>query len=90
MDVGCHVEAFYRFALNDHIDILPGVVWMTAPNHNADNDDEIFAPLEPPVGSRKDASLVDLIETGLQSELKSNQIQVSTLSHPRFPKATDP
>ncbi|NJO81169.1 MAG: carbohydrate porin [Cyanobacteria bacterium RM1_2_2] len=44
-DVGYHVEAFYRFALNDNIDITPGVVWLTAPNHDADNDDIIFGTI---------------------------------------------
>jgi hypothetical protein len=38
-DVGLHVEAFYRWALNDNIDITPGFIWATAPNHNSDNND---------------------------------------------------
>ncbi|MFM7220866.1 MAG: iron uptake porin [Nodosilinea sp.] len=44
-DVGLHVEAFYRLALNDNIDITPGVVWLTAPNHDADNADIILGVL---------------------------------------------
>lgn len=44
-DVGYHVEAFYRYALNDNIDITPGVVWITAPNHDEDNDDIIFGTI---------------------------------------------
>ncbi len=38
-DVGLHIEAFYRWALNDNIDITPGFVWATSPNHDSDNDD---------------------------------------------------
>jgi hypothetical protein len=38
-DVGLHIEAFYRWAVNDNIDITPGVVWATSPNHDSDNDD---------------------------------------------------
>jgi Carbohydrate-selective porin, OprB family len=41
-DVGIHVEAFYRWALSDNIDVTPGIVWITAPNHDQDNDDEIL------------------------------------------------
>lgn len=44
-DVGYHIEAFYRYALNDNIDITPGIVWLTAPNHDADNDDIIFGTI---------------------------------------------
>lgn len=44
-DTGLHVEAFYRIALNDHIDITPAVVWLTAPNHDADNSDIFFGAL---------------------------------------------
>jgi BMFP domain-containing protein YqiC len=38
-DVGLHVEGFYKFAVNDNIDITPGVIWLTAPGHDADNAD---------------------------------------------------
>jgi hypothetical protein len=41
-DVGFHLEAFYRYALNDNIDITPGFIWITAPNHNEDNNDEFM------------------------------------------------
>ncbi|WP_404788745.1 iron uptake porin [Altericista sp. CCNU0014] len=41
-DTGFHVEAFYRIAINDYISITPGVVWLTAPNHNKNNDDIIL------------------------------------------------
>jgi hypothetical protein len=44
-DTGLHIEAFYRIALNNHIDITPAVVWLTAPNHNQDNSDIFFGAL---------------------------------------------
>lgn len=44
-DTGLHVEAFYRIALNDHIDITPAVVWLTAPNHDENNSDIFFGAL---------------------------------------------
>jgi hypothetical protein len=44
-DVGFHVEAFYRYALSDNIDITPGFIWITAPNHNEDNPPEFMGVL---------------------------------------------
>lgn len=41
-DVGFHLETFYRWAVTDNIDITPGFVWITAPNHDAGNDDEFL------------------------------------------------
>lgn len=38
-DIGLHVEAFYRYAVTENIDITPGIMWITAPNHNNDNND---------------------------------------------------
>ncbi len=38
-DTSLHLEAFYRYQISDNIQITPGVIWLTAPNHNADNDD---------------------------------------------------
>lgn len=34
-----HIEAFYRYRISDNVDITPGVIWLTAPDHNADNAD---------------------------------------------------
>lgn len=39
IDTGLHIEAFYRYAINDNISITPGIVWLTAPNHNEGNKD---------------------------------------------------
>lgn len=41
-DTSLHLEAFYRYRLSDHIDITPGVIWLTAPDHDANNDDVVI------------------------------------------------
>ncbi len=38
-DTSLHLEAFYKYALTDNIQVAPGLIWLTAPNHDADNDD---------------------------------------------------
>jgi hypothetical protein len=38
-DTSMHVEGFYKYHLSDNIEITPGVIWLTAPNHNEDNED---------------------------------------------------
>lgn len=38
-DTSLHIEAFYTHQLNDHLSITPGFIWLTAPDHNNDNDD---------------------------------------------------
>lgn len=40
-DVGLHIEAFYRFQLNDNISVTPGFFWLSAPNHDARNSDAV-------------------------------------------------
>lgn len=37
-DTTTHVEAFYRYRVNDNISITPGVIVIFNPRHNADND----------------------------------------------------
>ncbi|PPS42392.1 iron uptake porin [Chroococcidiopsis sp. TS-821] len=44
-DTSLHLEAFYRYQLTDNIQITPGVIWLTAPNHNANNDDVVIGVL---------------------------------------------
>ena len=34
-----HLEAFYQYQLTDNITITPGIIWLSAPDHNSDNDD---------------------------------------------------
>ncbi len=41
-DTSLHLEAFYRYRLSDHIDITPGVIWLTAPDHDVNNDDVVI------------------------------------------------
>ncbi|WP_435019725.1 iron uptake porin [Nostoc sp. CALU 1950] len=44
-DTSYHFEAFYQYRLTDNIAITPGVIWLTAPNHNNDNDDVVIGVL---------------------------------------------
>lgn len=41
-DTSLHLEAFYKYQISDNIQITPGVIWLTAPNHDADNDDIVI------------------------------------------------
>ncbi len=41
-DLPLHIEAFYKYNLNDNISITPGVIWLTTPNQNEDNDSAII------------------------------------------------
>jgi hypothetical protein len=34
-----HIEAFYQYQLTDNIAITPGIIWITAPDHNSNNED---------------------------------------------------
>ncbi len=45
VDVPLHIEAFYRHQLNDNISITPGIIWLTAPDQDADNPDAVIATL---------------------------------------------
>jgi hypothetical protein len=38
-DTGLHIEGFYQMKLTDNISVTPGLIWLTAPGHNDDNDD---------------------------------------------------
>jgi hypothetical protein len=41
-DTSLHVEGFYQYQLNDNLSITPGLIWLTAPNHNNDNKDIVI------------------------------------------------
>jgi hypothetical protein len=41
-DTGLHIEGFYRFAVTKNISITPGIIWLTAPGHNDNNDDIVI------------------------------------------------
>ncbi|PHX55198.1 porin [Tychonema bourrellyi FEM_GT703] len=38
-DTSLHIEGFYQFKLSDNISITPGLIWLTAPDHNNKNSD---------------------------------------------------
>ena len=40
-DTSLHIEALYQLAVSDNIAITPGVIWLTAPDHNDDNEDVV-------------------------------------------------
>jgi Carbohydrate-selective porin, OprB family/S-layer homology domain len=44
-DTSYHLEAFYQYQVTDNITITPGVIWLTAPDHNSDNDDVVIGAL---------------------------------------------
>ena len=44
-DTSFHVEAFYQYQLNDNISVTPGAVWITAPNHDENNDSILIGTL---------------------------------------------
>ena len=37
-DTSYHIEGFYQYQLTDNIAITPGVIWLTAPDHNSNNN----------------------------------------------------
>ncbi len=37
-----HIEALYQYQVNDNIAITPGVIWLTSPDHNSNNDDIVI------------------------------------------------
>ncbi|MFE1745465.1 iron uptake porin [Coleofasciculus sp. H7-2] len=44
-DLSYHLEGFYKYQLTDNISITPGIIWITAPNQNDDNDDAVIGTL---------------------------------------------
>ncbi len=44
-DTSYHIEAFYQYKVNENISITPGVIWLTAPDHNDNNDDVVIGAL---------------------------------------------
>jgi Carbohydrate-selective porin, OprB family/S-layer homology domain len=38
-DTPLHVEALYKYKVNNNVTITPGLIWLTAPNQNNNNDD---------------------------------------------------
>ncbi|BAU66143.1 porin type major outer membrane protein [Stanieria sp. NIES-3757] len=44
-DTSLHVEAFYQYQVTDNIAVTPGVVWVSAPDNNQDNDDLVIGTI---------------------------------------------
>lgn len=44
-DVPIHIEALYKYQLNDNISITPGLIWLTTPNQDSNNDDIFIGAL---------------------------------------------
>lgn len=44
-DTSYHVEAFYQYKVSDNITITPGVIWLTAPDHNDNSDGVVIGAL---------------------------------------------
>jgi hypothetical protein len=40
-----HIEAFYQYRISDNITITPGVIWLTAPDHNDESDGVVIGAL---------------------------------------------
>jgi len=41
-DTSLHLEAFYQYRLSDNLVITPGIIWLTAPDHNTANNDVVI------------------------------------------------
>jgi Carbohydrate-selective porin, OprB family/S-layer homology domain len=37
-----HIEGFYQYKVSDNITITPGIIWLTAPDHNDSNDSVVI------------------------------------------------
>ncbi len=44
-DVPVHIEGFYKYQVNDNIALTPGIVYITSPNGDSDEDDAIIGVL---------------------------------------------
>lgn len=40
-----HIEGFYKYQVNDHISITPGLIWVTNPGQSSKNDDAVIGTL---------------------------------------------
>jgi hypothetical protein len=44
-DIPLHVEGFYKYQLNDNISVTPGVIYITSPNGESEDDDALIGVL---------------------------------------------
>jgi Carbohydrate-selective porin, OprB family/S-layer homology domain len=42
VDTSFHIEGFYQYQMTDNLAITPGVIWLTAPDHNRRNSDIVI------------------------------------------------
>ncbi|MEH2463680.1 iron uptake porin [Nostoc sp.] len=40
-----HFEGFYKYRVSDNVSVTPGVIWLTSPGQNSDNDDAFIGTL---------------------------------------------
>ena len=45
ISVPIHVEAFYKYQLNDNISLTPGVIWVSSPSQSKNNQDQVIGTL---------------------------------------------
>ncbi|QIZ71494.1 iron uptake porin [Oxynema aestuarii] len=44
-DTSFHIEGFYQYQLTENIAITPGFIWLTAPDHDDQNDDVVIGTI---------------------------------------------
>ncbi len=44
-DTSLHIEGFYQFQITENIAITLGVIWITAPGFNQDNNDIVIGAI---------------------------------------------
>jgi hypothetical protein len=44
-DISLHIEGLYQYPLSDNITITPGVIWLTAPDHNSNNSGTVIGTI---------------------------------------------
>lgn len=40
-----HLEAFYQYKVSDNITLTPGIIWLTSPDNNSNNNDAVIGAL---------------------------------------------
>ncbi|BAY64683.1 carbohydrate-selective porin OprB [Calothrix brevissima NIES-22] len=40
-----HIEGFYQYSLSDNITVTPGIIWLTSPDNNSNNNDVVIGAL---------------------------------------------
>ncbi|HEY9873722.1 MAG TPA: iron uptake porin [Candidatus Obscuribacterales bacterium] len=44
-DTSLHIEGFYQYQLTDNIAVTPGVIWLTAPDHDNNHKDAVIGTI---------------------------------------------